>query len=185
AQSPGPRRGPPRRSGDAPARGDPRTHPGGPRFDAPRAPVLKCMPVFARRRVTSHSVSSSSREKESHMSSFIRNRTGFSGLLPGVLMMVLGLCACLPASSVQDKAAKAGAVTDPAKVLATVNGKSITAGEVEAASTAEFQQIDRQCSQQKHDLIEGKLKQMVQDQMVEAEAKAKGVTKEVLLADAT
>jgi len=116
------------------------------------------------------------------MNPFVGRRTGAKGVLFGALLSVLALGVWLPACSAQDgKMAK----SDPNKVLAVVNGKSITEGEVRNAATTELQQVQRECQQNEHNLLESKVKQMVQDQMVEAEAKAKGVTKEQLIADGT
>lgn len=116
------------------------------------------------------------------MSSFVGRGTGTRGVLFGALVIVLGLGVWLPACSAQDgKMAK----SDPGKVLATVNGKTITEGDVKAANASDFQALDRQYAQQQHDLIDNKLKQMVQDSLLESEAKAKGVSKDQLLADGT
>jgi protein-disulfide isomerase len=120
------------------------------------------------------------------MSSTLPTRTRSQGLFFGILALVLALSVWLPACSAQTKSAKdAKMESDPHKVLAKVDGKSITQGDVEKAATAEFQQLERECSNNRHTLVENKLKQMVQDTMVESEAKAKGVTKEQLIADAT
>jgi protein-disulfide isomerase len=122
------------------------------------------------------------------MSSIPRPRTRTQGLLFGVLALVLALCVWLPACSAQTKSGKDKMdkmASDPNKVLAKVNGKSITQSDVEKAAAPEFAQLERECSNNRHTLVENKLKQMVQDTMVESEAKAKGVTKEQLIADAT
>jgi protein-disulfide isomerase len=118
------------------------------------------------------------------MSSTLPTRTRSQGLLFGILALVLALSVWLPACSAQTKSG-GKMESDPNKVLAKVNGKSITQGEVEKAASAEFQQLERECSNNRHTLVENKLKQMVQDTMIESEAKAKGVTKEQLIADAT
>ncbi|HZF13242.1 MAG TPA: thioredoxin domain-containing protein [Thermoanaerobaculia bacterium] len=120
------------------------------------------------------------------MSSTLSPRTRSQGLLFGVLALVLALCVWLPACSAQTKSGKDSKMeSDPNKVLAKVNGKTITEGDLEKAAAAEFQQLERECSNNRHNLVENKLKQMVQDTMVEAEAKAKGVSKDQLIADAT
>ena len=122
------------------------------------------------------------------MSSTPRPRTRTQGLLFGVLALVLALCVWLPACSAQTKSGKDKMdkmASDPNKVLAKVNGKAITQSDVEKAAATEFQQLERECSNNRHTLVENKLKQMVQDTMVEAEAKTKGVSKDQLIADAT
>jgi protein-disulfide isomerase len=118
------------------------------------------------------------------MSSTHRTRTGLASMLPGVLILVLALGVALPACS-QDKAAakeksmKAMPATSAAadagqcnKVVATVAGKPITEADVQAANKNEY-----------HQFLENGLKELVQDRMVEAEAQAKGVSKDQLMAD--
>src|SRR6185369_4853207 len=117
------------------------------------------------------------------MSSTLFTRTRSQGFLFGVLALVLALSVWLPACSAQTKAAKDSRgkmESAPNKVLAKVNGKATTAGDVEKAAAAEFKQLERECSNNRHTLVENKLKQLVQDTMVEAEAKAKGVSKDQL-----
>ncbi len=116
------------------------------------------------------------------MSAVESKGTGPRGVIFGALFIVLALGVWLPACSAQD--GKMGK-SDPAKVLAVVNGKSITEGDVIAANASDFQALERQYQQNQHDLIDSKLKTMVQDSLLEAEAKAKGVSKDQLLADGT
>jgi protein-disulfide isomerase len=107
-------------------------------------------------------------------------------LVPGVLALVLALGFCLPACSAQDKKAGSNADSkkdDPAQVLARVNGKAITAGEVKAAAAEQYEALDREYLKGKHDIAETQLKKMVQDRLLDAEAAARGVTKDKLLAD--
>ena len=116
------------------------------------------------------------------MSPFVGRGKGARGILFGALVAVLGLGVWLPACSAQDgKMAK----SDPNKVLATVNGQKITEGQVRAANTQEFQALERQYQQQQHDLLESKVKQMVEDDLLAAEAKAKNMTKDQVLAEGT
>jgi protein-disulfide isomerase len=116
------------------------------------------------------------------MNPFVGRGTGARGVLFGALMAALGLGFWLPACSAQDgRMAK----SDPGKVLATVNGKKITEGDVRAANAQDFQALERQYQQNQHDLLESKVKQMVEDSLLDSEAKAKGVSKEKLLADGT
>ncbi|HEV7517856.1 MAG TPA: thioredoxin domain-containing protein, partial [Thermoanaerobaculia bacterium] len=128
------------------------------------------------------------------MSSTPRTRTRSQGLLLGVLALVLALCVWLPACSAQTKSAKDKTdkmdktASDPNKVLAKVNGKTITQADVEKASATEFAQLQKDLEQQlqsnRRTVVESKLKQLVQDTMIEAEAKEKGVSKDKLIADA-
>lgn len=114
-----------------------------------------------------------------------RVKSGARSLLPGLAVAALALGVWLPACNAQapqDKAKPAGG--DPKKVLAMVDGQQITEADVYQQAAAELQNLDREYNQNRHQLIEAKLRQTVQDRMVEAEAKAKGVSKEQLLADA-
>ncbi|MFL6293368.1 MAG: thioredoxin domain-containing protein [Thermoanaerobaculia bacterium] len=94
----------------------------------------------------------------------------------GVLLLILALGVCLPACSAQDKPAAKGD-------LARVNGKAITEADVRKGAADQFTQLEKQYQKQQHDLLEGQLDQIIQDRLLEAEAAAKGVTKEQLLAD--
>jgi protein-disulfide isomerase len=120
------------------------------------------------------------------MSSSDRVQRGTRSFVSALAVTALALGVWLPACAAQapqDKMAKP-AGGDPQKVLATVNGQQITEADLYKEAAAEMQNLDREYAQNKHTLIENKLKQVVQDRMVEAEAKAKGVAKEQLLADA-
>lgn len=107
-------------------------------------------------------------------------------LIPGVLVLFLALGVWLPACSAQDKAAKK---TDPkmsggsGQVLAVVNGKPVTEADVRASSAEQFQALERDYQQKVHELLENSLDQAVQDRLLEAEAAARGTTKEALLAE--
>lgn len=110
------------------------------------------------------------------MHSSLRARAGFSDLLPGVLVLAMALGISLPACS-QDKAnandkPAAAAKSDCDQVVATVAGQPITEADVQAANPSEYYQF-----------LDGSMKQLVQDRMVEAEAKAKGVTTQQLMTD--
>jgi protein-disulfide isomerase len=114
------------------------------------------------------------------MSSSLRSRTSLASFLPGVLVLVLALGVALPACSkadakdknMQDKAAATAGGGQCNKVVANVAGKPITEADVQAANANEY-----------HQFLENGMKQLVQDRMVEAEAQAKGVDKDKLLAD--
>jgi protein-disulfide isomerase len=110
------------------------------------------------------------------MKSILSHRTS-----SGFLALALGLGLWMPACADQAKSetGKAGS----AEVLAVVNGKPITEAELREKSAAQFKQIDRDYENNKYQLIEGQLEQMIQDRLLEAEAAARGVSKEQLLAD--
>jgi protein-disulfide isomerase len=100
----------------------------------------------------------------------------------GALVLALGLGVWLPACADQAKA-KPEASGDSARVLAVVNGKPITEGELREKSAAQFSQLERDYQQQQYQLLQGQLEQMIQDRLLDAEAAARGVSKEQLLAD--
>ena len=109
-----------------------------------------------------------------------QKRSGFRHLVPGALTLALAMGSFLPACSAQDKTAKKD---DASTVVARVNGKTITQGEVAAASADQYEQLDREYQQRKHEIMEAQVKKIVQDRLLDAEAAAKGVSKEKLLAD--
>jgi protein-disulfide isomerase len=102
-------------------------------------------------------------------------------LIPGVLVLVFALGVWLPACSAQDQAAKATAGST--QVLAVVNGKPITEADVRQSSDEQFKSLERDYQQKVHELLENSLQQVVQDRLLEAEATARGITKEALLAE--
>jgi protein-disulfide isomerase len=106
-----------------------------------------------------------------------------AGLLSGVLALALA-AGTLPACADQAKGKAAETKSaDGAQVLAVVNGKPITEADVRQNSAEQFAQLERDYEQNKHQLLEGQLDQVIQDRLLEAEAAAKGVTKEQLLAN--
>ncbi len=118
----------------------------------------------------------------------IHQRAGRRGLVPG-LVLVSALGFWLPACSAQDTAkgtaANAGTAKDPAaNALAKVNGQTITEADVRAQAQDTFNQMKREYEQQERTLVESTLEQMIQDRLIEAEAKARGTTADALLAEA-
>jgi protein-disulfide isomerase len=111
------------------------------------------------------------------MKSILSHRT-FSG----VLALALGLTVWLPAAACADQA-KGAKAEGGTQVLATVNGKPITEADVRGNASAQFQQLERDYEQQKYQLLQGQLEQLIQDRLLDAEAAARGVTKEQILAD--
>jgi protein-disulfide isomerase len=120
------------------------------------------------------------------MSALDRKRAASRQVVPGLLMLTLALGCCVPACSAQDRKAGPRADTqteDPGKVVAKVNGKAITAGEVHAAAADQLDQLEREYQQRKHDIAEAEIKKMVQDRLLDAEAAARGVAKDQVLAE--
>ncbi|MBV8202335.1 MAG: thioredoxin domain-containing protein [Acidobacteria bacterium] len=116
-----------------------------------------------------------------------RKRVASRRVVPSMLALVLALGVALPACSAEDKKGgqRAGAQRedDPNQVLARINGKAITAGEVRAEAADQYAQLDREYLQGKHQIAENELKKMVQDRLVEAEAAARKISKEQVLAE--
>jgi protein-disulfide isomerase len=106
-------------------------------------------------------------------------------LIPGVLVLLLALGFFLPACSAQDKKGPGAdaKASDSSKVLARVNGKPITQADVQTDGNDQFEQLEREYMQRKHDLTESEIKKIVQDRLLETEAAARGVTKDALLAE--
>jgi protein-disulfide isomerase len=115
------------------------------------------------------------------MKAFFSNWTARRSVSGAVLILALGVW--LPACSAQDKAAAGQNAQGGNRELARVNGKVITEADVQATAKDAFAQLDRQYQQQRRELLEGTLNQAIQNRLVEAEAAAKGVTKEQLLAE--
>jgi len=113
-----------------------------------------------------------------------RKRAASRQLVPSLLALALALGFCLPACSAQDKkGTKAGTHEDSSEVLARVNGKPITAGEVHAEASDQFELLEREYLQRKHEIAETQVKKMVQDRLLDAEAAARGVSKDKVLAE--
>jgi protein-disulfide isomerase len=113
-----------------------------------------------------------------------RKRAASRHLVPSLLMLALALMFYLPACSAQVKnASKAGSQEDPGQVVARVNGKTITAADVHAEGADQFDQLEREYLQRRHEILESELKKVVQDRLLDAEAAARGVSKDKLLAE--
>lgn len=114
-----------------------------------------------------------------------RKKTASRQVVKGMLALALGLGCCLPACSAPASSAsgaKTEAKDDASQPLARVNGKVITAGDLKAEAADQFDQLDREYQQRKHDITDQELKKLVQSRLLDAEAAAKGTTKEALLA---
>ncbi|MEO8217041.1 MAG: thioredoxin domain-containing protein [Acidobacteriota bacterium] len=76
-------------------------------------------------------------------------------------------------------------------VVATVDGKNVTRSEVQAKAKDQFDAVDAQFNQcrseyerNKHDVLQNSVEQYVQDQVIQAEAKTRGVSPDDLLKEA-
>jgi protein-disulfide isomerase len=105
-------------------------------------------------------------------------------LIPGALFLFLALGVWLPACSAQDKGAAAKGTSDSGgkTVLAVVNGQPITEADVRTSAADQFLGLQREYEKNAHDLLENSLQTVINDRLVEAEAKAKGMSKEQVLA---
>jgi protein-disulfide isomerase len=90
-------------------------------------------------------------------------------LLPGALL--LACAAGLPARAADSQ------------VLAVVNGKPITEADVRQANAEQFKAMEREYQTNTHNLLESGLDQVINDRLVEAEAAARGVSKDQILAE--
>jgi protein-disulfide isomerase len=98
------------------------------------------------------------------------NRYLRSLLVPGALVLAVG-------------AGLAARAADPSQVLAIVNGKAVTEADVRAANAEQFKAMEREYQSNLHQLIENSLDQAINEKLVEAEAAARGVAKEAVLAE--
>jgi protein-disulfide isomerase len=115
------------------------------------------------------------------MNGIHRTQTGRLSLI-GALVLIVALAFWLPACSAQPAKGKTNAAGS-GQVIATVAGQPVTEAEVRAKASDAFKQLEREYQTNQHQLLDTQLHQTVQDRLLEAEAKAKGVTKEQLLAD--
>src|SRR3979411_1005751 len=103
-------------------------------------------------------------------------------MIPGAMMMFLALGVWLPACSAQDKGAK-NTKAGGKDVLAVVNGQPITEADVRTSAAEQFKGLQREYEKNSHDLLESSLQTVIQERLVEAEAKSRGVTKDQVLAE--
>jgi protein-disulfide isomerase len=108
------------------------------------------------------------------MSNRLSNRTAFRRLAPAVLPALLAM-------TLAPGALFAAAAEEAAQVLATVEGRAITEGEVRQTAAAEFAQMEREYANNRRQLLEAKLEELVQDRLLDAEARARGLTREKIL----
>ena len=98
------------------------------------------------------------------------NQTGPRHQFSGVLVLILALGFCLPACSQSAKAGDKKPMAGTGQVLATVDGKPITDGDVQAQAADQFAQLEREFETNKHQLLESQLDQAIQDRLLDAEA---------------
>jgi len=91
-----------------------------------------------------------------------------------VLALSLAALAC---KSKQEPAASSGAATglDPAKIVAMVDGKPITAGELDTAAKSQLGKAEREYVEKVHQIRTGTLDDLVDTKVLEKEAAARGV----------
>ena len=115
------------------------------------------------------------------------SRFATTGLL--TLAVVFGGWMLIACSAEAEDAAAPAAQAGGDEVMANVQGDAITMAEVEAAATEELDQAQMQLlqcessyKQRRHEVLETKVRQMVQDQLLETEASSRDMTKEELVA---
>jgi protein-disulfide isomerase len=101
----------------------------------------------------------------------------------GMTVAAVMIAASLVGGAAARAAGSGAPAGDPKKVLANVNGKPITEADVRAAGADKFEQLDREYANNVHSIVEQSLEQMIQDRLLEAEAAARKMTKEQVLAD--
>src|SRR5688572_13910500 len=122
------------------------------------------------------------KRKRSNSMSAIRRHVFGHRAVKSVLALILALGIWLPACAAQDQT-KGGKPADAQGALARVNGKDVNEADIKAFAADQFAQLEKQYEQQKRELLEGALEQTIQDRLLEAEAAARGVSKEQVLAD--
>ncbi len=98
------------------------------------------------------------------------NRYLRSLLVPGALVLAVG-------------AGLAARAADPSQVLAIVNGKPVTEADVRAANAEQFKAMEREYQSNLHQLLENSLDQAINEKLIDAEATARGVAKDAILAE--
>jgi protein-disulfide isomerase len=124
------------------------------------------------------------------------DRTPRAARLAAALTALLALGAWLPACAAaepQQAGAAAEEQSDPNRVLATIDGQPVTEAQVRQEAADNFKMLENQLAQcqaqyekGKHEVLESSLEQVIQNRMIDAAAKAKGMSKEdYLKAEAT
>jgi len=116
------------------------------------------------------------------MSRFYRNSSRFSSLTLAVLT-VLSLPGCAAKGQSASGAPAAKMAQDPAQVVAVVDGKNLTSGELLKDAEDQLLTFDFQYQKNRHDLIEGAMRQAISERLLADEMKATGKTREQLAAD--
>lgn len=101
-------------------------------------------------------------------------------MLPGITILIFTLGLWLPPCPAQDNTKQAAGGD---KVLAVVNGKSITESDLHTRGADQFAQLEHEFKTREHDLLESLLQDAIQDNLIEADAAARGISKEQVLAD--
>jgi protein-disulfide isomerase len=99
------------------------------------------------------------------------------------LASLLGVGATTTSCLAQEGTAQPGGADDPAQVLAVVDGKPITAAQVRAAAAAQLEQMEREYRKNERQVIENQLQQLVEQRLLAAEAGARGVSEQEVLAE--
>ena len=116
------------------------------------------------------------------MSGICRNPSRTSLLTLG-LLAALSLPGCAAKGQPAGSGPAAKLAQDPKQVMAVVDGKDLTAGELMKDAENQLVAFDFQYQKNRHDLIEGALRQAVTERLLAAEEKATGKTREQLAAE--
>jgi len=106
-----------------------------------------------------------------------------SSILALSFLAVLSLPGCAAKGQPGGGANTAKMAQDPGQVVAVVDGKNLTQGELMKDADAQLQAFDVQYQKNRHDMIEGALRQAVNERLLDAEMKATGKTREQLASE--
>ncbi|AKU91343.1 thioredoxin domain-containing protein [Vulgatibacter incomptus] len=107
-------------------------------------------------------------------------------LVPLAAVLLAAVAGCSNTSSVGANGGVAGAAArgtaeDPSTVVATIGDKKITLGDLDKSIRGKLSTLEREHRQKLHELRQGSLEGMVAKQLMEAEAKKRGMSEEDML----
>ena len=99
-----------------------------------------------------------------------------------VVALSLASGACGKQATEPGAVAVAAGPTAAGEVLAVVGGKPITQSDVDAKTAEPMLRLEREHEKNRYQLVESALQQVVQDRLLEAEATARGISKQEVIA---
>jgi len=113
----------------------------------------------------------------------LRPNSHRTSLLTLCLLTALSLPGCAAKGAPAATSGSAMMALDPAKVIAVVDGKNLTQGELMKDAENQLVAFDLQYEKNRHDMIEGSMRQAINEQLLAAEMKATGKSREQLAAE--